>query len=265
MKPGTGNSLKKAALMIIAIILLQNPLISLPPSSFIVKPENFSADLLNRKQITYTITYKDRDFTLPATANQKIISVSRNNNSTVTEIISGEIHLRYSGDLKQHLTNTPLLRTDDALIKKKAMEFKNLSDPVNAVSRFVYNHIKNKTTGIPLIPAPLIMKNRTGDCTEHAVLAAAIYREAGIPARGVTGMILADEFMGEKNIFVYHMWLEVYYNGRWHLVDPTRPDYTNYSRYIAFAYHDLKTEVPLSFLNAISALKGLKVSIKSVK
>jgi len=264
MKPGKKGYIIRSLILPILLVLMQNPLVSLPPSSFIVKPENFSADVLNRKQITYTITYNSRDFTLPATANQKILSVSRKNNSTKTEIISGEMHLRDRENLKQHLANTFLLRTDDVMIMQKSREFKKTQDPLNAVSLFVYNHIINKTTGIPLIPAPLIMKNRTGDCTEHAVLAAAIYRGAGIPARGVTGMILADEFMGEKNIFVYHMWTEVFYKGRWHLIDPTRPDDTNYSRYIAFAYHDLKTEVPMSFLAAISALKGLKVSIKPV-
>lgn len=265
MKPETGNSFKKAVLIVITILLLQNPLISLPPSSFIVAPENFSPQILNSKNIIYTITYNDTAFTLPATANQKIISVKRSNDSTSIDLSAGDINISDSKNINLHLANTPLLRTDDAMIKNKAMEFKNSPDPVNAVSRFVFNHINNKTTGIPLIPAPLIMKNRTGDCTEHAVLAAALYRGAGIPARGVAGMIFADEFMSKKNIFVYHMWLEVNYQGRWHLVDPTRPDDTSYSRYIAFAYHDLKTEVPLSFLRAISALKELKVSIKSVR
>jgi hypothetical protein len=60
------------------------------------------------------------------------------------------------------------------------------------------------------------------------------------------------------------MWIEVFYMGRWQPVDSTRPGNRNFSPYIAFAYHDLKSEVPMSYLAAISNLNNIKVKLKSV-
>ncbi len=256
--------LRQAFIAASIIILMQLNAWTIPPSSFVVETDNIKMSMLAVKQARFIITYDSEDFILPETATQRIISVSRTDKGTRLEILTGE---RIAGDKKgpgKHLANTPLLRTDDEIIKKSGEKFNKSSNPVEEISSYVYRHIRNKTTGLPLITAPLIMKNRTGDCTEHAVLAAALFRSAGIPARGVTGMIFAPEFMGEKNVFVYHMWIEVFYMGRWQPVDPTRPGNRNFSPYIAFAYHDLKSEVPMSYLAAVSNLNNIKVKLKRV-
>jgi len=260
-----GSKIKPAIITILFITLMQFNAGSVPPSSFVVESENISLSMLAGEQNTFIISYESTDFILPDTANQKIISVSKNNNNTTIEIITGKRNAVNRYGLEKHLANTPLLRTDDKTIKNKAEEFKKSINPIQEISLFVYRHINNKTTGLPLISAPLIMKNRTGDCTEHAVLAAALLRSAGIPARGVAGMIFAREFMGRKNVFVYHMWIEVFSRGIWQPLDPTRPDNNNFSPYIAFAYHDLKSEVPMSYLTAVSNLNNIKVKLKSVK
>jgi hypothetical protein len=71
-------------------------------------------------------------------------------------------------------------------------------------------------------------------------------------------MLAVPEFMGKKNVFVYHMWVEAWHNGRWTLVDPSWPGEKHCNRYIAFAYHNLKTEMPLSFLKALSEIQDLR-------
>jgi transglutaminase-like putative cysteine protease len=58
-----------------------------------------------------------------------------------------------------------------------------------------------------------VLEHKVGDCNEHAVLAAALLRAAGVPARLAVGVVY---FEGR---FYYHAWLEVYY-GRWMAVDP---------------------------------------------
>lgn len=237
---------------------------TIPPSSFVVKTENITPAMLKSNYSRFIITYDSKDFILPDTANQKIISVSQKGSSSTLEIITGEQIIENPNSLEGHLANTPLLRTDNMAIKNKAEELKKTSNPVKEISLFVYNHINNKTAGLPLISAPIIMKNRTGDCTEHAVLAAALFRGAGIPARGVAGMVFVPEFMGKKNVFVYHMWIEVFYMGRWQPVDPTRPEDKNFNTYIAFSCHGLKSEVPMSYLKAVSSLNNIRVKLKGV-
>jgi hypothetical protein len=53
-----------------------------------------------------------------------------------------------------------------------------------------------------------ILKNREGDCSEHTVIAVALCRAVGIPARAAVGIMYAG------GLFAYHMWPEVYV-GRW--------------------------------------------------
>lgn len=65
-------------------------------------------------------------------------------------------------------------------------------------------------------------RSRSGDCSEWALLLAALCRAAGIPARGAMGLVYTDGAFG------YHMWNEVYLGG-WLPVDaglggpPPRP------------------------------------------
>jgi hypothetical protein len=55
------------------------------------------------------------------------------------------------------------------------------------------------------------------------------------------------------------MWAEAIVKGRWILVDATRPGEKQLNRYIAFTYHNLKTEAPLPYLRAISSIQDLVV------
>ena len=133
-------------------------------------------------------------------------------------------------------------------------------DFISKIENFVYNHITNKTLGIPLLPAANIMRQRSGACTEHSVLAIALLRKCKVPARAVIGAVLTPEFLGERNVFVYHMWVEAYINGKWELVDATSPGIKHPNRYIAFTYHSLKSAMPLNVLNAMGALSDVGIT-----
>jgi hypothetical protein len=60
-----------------------------------------------------------------------------------------------------------------------------------------------------------VLRSRSGDCSEHAVLAAALCRAVGVPSRVVSGIVHAD------GRFAYHMWIEVWAGGDWYALDPT--------------------------------------------
>ena len=60
-----------------------------------------------------------------------------------------------------------------------------------------------------------VIESRRGDCTEHAVLLAALVRARGIPARVAIGLVYKDQ------TFLYHMWDEVHLGGRWVPLDAT--------------------------------------------
>jgi hypothetical protein len=59
------------------------------------------------------------------------------------------------------------------------------------------------------------LQNRSGDCTEFAVLLAAAARARGIPTRVVAGLVYAARFSGKKDVFSPHMWVQAWIDGRW--------------------------------------------------
>lgn len=61
---------------------------------------------------------------------------------------------------------------------------------------------------------------RAGDCTESAVLLAALGRAAGIPTRVVSGLTYSRvPILGTSNAFMPHSWMVAYVDGRWKSFD----------------------------------------------
>lgn len=64
------------------------------------------------------------------------------------------------------------------------------------------------------------LDRRTGDCTEAAVLLAALGRAAGIPTRVVSGLSYSREsYHGVSNAFIPHSWTVAYVDGAWRSFD----------------------------------------------
>jgi len=64
------------------------------------------------------------------------------------------------------------------------------------------------------------LSRRSGDCTEAAVLLAALGRAAGIPTRVASGLVYSRErYHGVSNVFMPHSWVVAYVDGRWRSFD----------------------------------------------
>lgn len=69
-------------------------------------------------------------------------------------------------------------------------------------------------------------ERKAGHCEYFATATVLILREAGIPARYVTGYVLAEKNPYDNNVFLVrerhgHAWAEVYINGKWIIIDNT--------------------------------------------
>ena len=224
-------------------------------SIYSVRLYNYSKEVYLEEVSEYKVYSSDPNFNLPDTPFQRIIK--RNNNYIIIQ--SGKQIAGGSPPSSKYLSDTGLLNIHSREIETLRKKFSGAADIVDREERFVCDHINNKVIGIPILPAVEIFKSRTGDCTEHTILTIAILRSLNIQSRAVVGMVLCRQFGGLINVFVYHMWAEVYNNGNWVLVDSTRPGEKHHNRYVAFSYHHLKTGMPLSCLKAISAIKNLRV------
>lgn len=83
------------------------------------------------------------------------------------------------------------------------------------VTAFVYDWIDRKDFTVGFASALEVCHSPQGDCTEHGVLAVALLRKLGVPARGVVGWVGLEQTLG------LHFWVEVKLKERWLPVDPT--------------------------------------------
>ncbi len=253
---------RKLSLSTLVIILFTPTLHAADPFNYTIKVKNFRPSIYSEKMSRYRIESSDTEFTLIETTCQKIVRQRIGNRKKTIDIQAGLIP-RVSTTIEElsgFLKDTRFLNLSSPEISGAAAQLHDQEDPVRAVEDFVYRRISDKTLGIPIIPASQIYRMKRGDCTEHSVLAVALLRKLGVPARAVAGMYLAGEFMGKRDVFVYHMWAEAFWKGRWRLVDATRPGEEKLNRYIAFTYHSLKAEAPLPYLRAVSAIQDLTVT-----
>lgn len=79
-----------------------------------------------------------------------------------------------------------------------------------ALRDFVDGYIDSKNLSVGFATASEVARTGEGDCTEHGCLLAAMLRGAGIPSRTVTGIVYADQFLGGRDIFGYHMWTQAW-------------------------------------------------------
>lgn len=86
-----------------------------------------------------------------------------------------------------------------------------------ALERLVHDRVTATDLSQALSTAAEVARSRRGDCTEHAVLLAAVCRAKGLPARLVTGLV----YSGREKGFAYHMWDEVWIRGTWFPLDAT--------------------------------------------
>ena len=117
------------------------------------------------------------------------------------------------------------LEVDDPLIQQMAREaVGDATDAASAARRiesYVDKKITTKGLGVGMATAAETARQLSGDCSEHAMLAAALARAAGMPSRVVGGLAYVERLPGTGRYgFGYHMWAEVYV-GQWLPIDAT--------------------------------------------
>lgn len=127
-------------------------------------------------------------------------------------------------DPQPYLKAEPQLELDDPQLKAwvDAMVARHqVAKPVLAerLRLAVRGYIVKKDLSMGDASALEAFRTRTGDCSEHANLLAAVLRIAGIPSRVELGMVYAQDFGG----WVGHAWNSAYVGDRWVHLDSAYP------------------------------------------
>ncbi|HEY1381454.1 MAG TPA: transglutaminase-like domain-containing protein [Gemmataceae bacterium] len=124
---------------------------------------------------------------------------------------------------KEFTENNYFLTSADRLVKQHAAAaVGGETDPWKKallVERWVHQNMKVQNFTEAMAPASEVARTLTGDCTEYSMLAAAMCKAAGVPARTAIGLVYVDD--PRQPLLGFHMWTEVFVRGAWVGIDAT--------------------------------------------
>jgi hypothetical protein len=194
-----------------------------PLTSAMVKSPFIISSTAAFGHIRYRFSFRDGvEFALPETSDQR---VSVAGGTATVDICTGcgpglSTTAEYLADARKP---TPWLQSDAPEVKAIAdpVAAKNVSDAtkMNVLLERAQPYIRRiDFTGH--YSALETLKRRSADCTDAAVLLAALGRAAGIPTRVVNGLVYSHpSYHGVSNVFMPHSWTLAYVDGRWRSFD----------------------------------------------
>jgi len=150
----------------------------------------------------------------------------------------------------EFLESCYFINSDDALVHRHAAQAVGAAnDPwikSLRIERWVHDHMNSHNFSENFGTADHVARTLEGDCTEHALLAAAMCRAVGVPSRTAVGLIYVTG--SHEPAFGFHMWTEVYVRGQWLPIDATLGrGYVGatHIKVLDHSWHDVHSMTPL--------------------
>ncbi len=129
---------------------------------------------------------------------------------------------RVRGAAAEYLESCHFIDSDDARVKELAHRAVGAETDLWKKSLRIERWVKQNMRpddGAALAPAGQTARDLRGDCRAYALLTAALCRAEGVPSRTAVGLIYVEK--ASKPFFGFHMWTEVFIDGRWLGLDGT--------------------------------------------
>jgi len=215
----------------------------------------------------------EKELELVESSSQSVQQTPEGIRVTVTKIKpENPVAFPYPGDdpeALEALKATDYLQSNDPTIIEMAKtavgDTKDALEAGRQIEAFVDGYIVQKDLSVGYASASEVARNRQGDCSEHAVLVAAMCRAVGIPARIVCGVVYADSFLSKQSIFGGHMWTEIYLDGQWVGLDATRSEQGFGPGYIALSYGNGEPTDFFSLINTLGYFKIKSITLDTKK
>jgi transglutaminase-like putative cysteine protease len=203
-------------------------------------------------------------------ARQKV--VTREAGTVVLEVRRGELPKGPAAGAAaapaELLKATPYLETDSPEVRRALREAlgaeagireMRAEEAARRLALWVRDHVDERTLDVGFATAAEVARDRRGDCTEHAVLLAAMLRAAGIASRVRAGLLYVGGGFG------YHLWTQAWLGGGWVDLDPSLGDGPVDPLHIGLATSDLGNESPLLGIAALGPLVGdLRIEVVEI-
>lgn len=120
--------------------------------------------------------------------------------------------------LQHHLAANAWVRSDDPRIRSFARQHgrgRSVHTRMTGLTEAVRTHMNGPIDYRHYHDAVTALENRNGDCTEFAVLLAAVARARGIPTRIVHGIAYSGRLVDRTHVFSPHAWVQAWDGTRW--------------------------------------------------
>jgi len=202
----------------------KNDVLELIDRMFLKSPEPLN-NLASAKSITYYLSPVKgaSDFTIPSNGNQKVRRLDGGKMILKIAPVAAPSGAKfpYKGTdaaILEAMKPTRFLQSDNEqvidLARRAVGGTKDAAEAARKIEEFVSQYIENRSLSVGYASAAEVVASRQGDCSEFAVLTAAMCRAVGIPAQVVAGVAYVDDFMGQRG-FGGHAWTQAYIGGKW--------------------------------------------------
>lgn len=173
--------------------------------------------------------------------------------------------------MQRYLASTAMANLEDEAIREMAAHARGAdaqADPgalAARLCRYVADAIADKSLDVGFATASEVARRLEGDCSEHAVLLAALGRACDIPTRVVAGVVYLPHYQGRRDTFGFHMWTQFYIAGRWVDFDPALGETECTPRRIAFAASDLSEDsLATMVLRLADVIGNLRIEVEHI-
>lgn len=220
------------------------------------------------REIVYRITIKgdaDAKTTFARDARQKVENVQGDTFDLHVQPIREPAEADNPGKAKEEfLKSSYFLDSGDAKVREQAAQI--VGDETDAwrkaqrIEKWVHEHMK-ESAEVNFMPASHVLRERQGDCRQHAMLTAALCRAAGIPARTAVGLVYANDAQ-RGPVLAFHMWTEVWIKGQWLMLDAVLGQGSVGAGHLKIADHswqDIQTLAPLLPVTRVTGKARIEV------
>jgi hypothetical protein len=229
-------------------------------------------DIHHKAQVVYRVTIKgDND---PATAfardaRQEVKNVKDGGFDLQVKAVHAPATVENPGKAdEEYLKSSHFIDSDNAKVKELAAaavgDEKDSWKKALAIEKWVRKNMKG-SSAVGYVTAGQVANDLTGDCRQHAMLAAAMCRAAGVPSRTAVGLIYVRD-PDRDPCLVFHMWTEVWVKGQWLGLDATLGEGGVGPGHLKIADHSWNDTQTLSpVLPVLRVMGKTKVEVLSAK
>jgi transglutaminase-like putative cysteine protease len=194
---------------------------------------------------------------LPAESGVALVTVHQ-----VTPDVPESVDVEVAGPTPADLASSTLVQSHHPRIRAIADSVAGTVDDPWLAAQLLEHHVHGRLAKTDyrwmFSSAAATAERRSGDCSEHAVLLAALCRARGIPARVAIGL----RYSPPHQRFLYHMWNEVWIADRWIPLDATIGRGTVGGLQIKLRDSSLDRETPFELVTPVGyLLERLKIQV----